>query len=91
MKALGAFFFTFATGIEDAFKDGLVGSLIGLEGGHHIDSSMGNLRMFYELGIRYMTLTHNCNTPWHVQSTDFLFKFGSEHTETLRPISISGA
>ena len=57
-------FFYFA-GLESAFQEHRIGSMIGVESGHAIGSSLGVLRMLYELGVRYMTLTHSCNTPWY--------------------------
>ena len=56
--------------VERAIAAGRIASLIGMEGGHSIASSLGTLRMLYELGARYMTLTHNKNVPWADSATD---------------------
>jgi membrane dipeptidase len=53
-----------AADVERSFKAGRIGSLIGMEGGHSIDSSLATLRMMFALGARYMTLTHSANLPW---------------------------
>jgi membrane dipeptidase len=59
-----------ADDVERIFKQGKIASLIGMEGGHSIDNSLADLRMFYRLGARYMTLTHTSNTPWADSATD---------------------
>jgi membrane dipeptidase len=50
--------------IRRDFKQGKLASLLGLEGGHGIENSLGALRAYYDLGVRYMTLTHNVTLDW---------------------------
>jgi membrane dipeptidase len=59
-----------AADVERNFKAGKISCLIGIEGGHAIESSLGALRMFYALGTRYMTLTHWETTDWADAATD---------------------
>ena len=56
--------------IRRAERDGKVASLIGVEGGHQINDSLAVLREYYDLGARYMTLTHATNTAWADSATD---------------------
>ena len=59
-----------ADDVEDAHEGGRIGSLIGIEGGHMINNSLATLRIFFELGARYMTLAHFQNTDWADSATD---------------------
>jgi membrane dipeptidase len=61
---------TTADGVESARERGRIASLLGAEGGHCIGDSIGVLRSFYRLGVRYLTLTHNRNTAWADSATD---------------------
>ncbi|MCY0933939.1 dipeptidase [Streptomyces sp. H34-S4] len=59
-----------AADVTQAIGEGRIASLIGMEGGHSIGSSLAVLRMMYALGARYLTLTHNHNAPWADSATD---------------------
>lgn len=53
-----------ASEVRAAKRAGRIASLLGIEGGHAIEDSLGALRAYYDLGVRYMTLTHNVHTNW---------------------------
>jgi membrane dipeptidase len=59
-----------AADVERVFHEGRIASLLGMEGGHAIENSLGALRAFYALGVRYMTLTHSANIDWADAGTD---------------------
>jgi len=59
-----------AADVERNFTAGKVSCLIGIEGGHAIENSLGALRMFAALGVRYMTLTHWETIDWADAATD---------------------
>lgn len=59
-----------ADDVVRAQAEGRIASLIGMEGGHSIDGSLGVLRMMYALGVRYLTLAHNSNLAWVDSATD---------------------
>ncbi|HYS41002.1 MAG TPA: membrane dipeptidase, partial [Pseudonocardiaceae bacterium] len=61
---------TTAAEVTAARADGRIASLMGAEGGHSIACSLATLRALHALGVRYMTLTHNDNTPWADSATD---------------------
>ena len=59
-----------AAQVEAAMKKGKIASLIGMEGGHSIGSSLEILRQMHALGARYMTITHSLTTDWADSATD---------------------
>jgi len=74
-------------------KAGKIASLIGVEGGHSIDNSLGVLRDYYRLGVRYMTLTHSENVDWADSATDTpkargLTPFGEEVVREMNALGM---
>lgn len=68
---------------EAAMRRGRVASFLGMEGGHAMENSLGALRAYYDLGARYMTLTHNVTLDWADAANDSvkhggLTRFGEE-------------
>ncbi|HEY2845105.1 MAG TPA: dipeptidase, partial [Bryobacteraceae bacterium] len=61
---------TSAKDIEEAHRRGKIAALMGIEGGHAIEDSLRLLRDYYDLGIRYMTLTHSNTNDWADSSGD---------------------
>ncbi|EAP99560.1 putative dipeptidase [Janibacter sp. HTCC2649] len=83
-----------STDVREARASGRIASLMGAEGGHSIDSSLGTLRMLHTLGVRYMTLTHNDNVPWADSATDEpvlggLSPFGREVVREMNRIGMA--
>jgi membrane dipeptidase len=86
-------FATTATDVERAFAAGKIASLLGAEGGHSIGSSLGVLRVLFDLGVRYLTLTHNNNVGWAGSATDEpqaggLSDFGREVVREMQRIGM---
>jgi membrane dipeptidase len=62
--------------IRAAFRRGRIASLLGMEGGQGLENSLGALRAYYALGVRYMTLTHNSHTDWADSAAQLPQRFG---------------
>jgi membrane dipeptidase len=82
-----------ADDVQRITADGRLASLIGAEGGHSIACSLGTLRAMYDLGVRYMTLTHNLNVPWADSATDEpaaggLTEFGREVVREMQRLGM---
>jgi membrane dipeptidase len=72
-----------ASDVERIYGSGKIASMLGMEGGHAIENSLGALRAFYAMGARYMTLTHNGTLDWADSANDEhrhggLTEFGKE-------------
>lgn len=79
--------------VRKAHKEGKIAALMGMEGGHMINNSLAVLRMYAELGVRYLTLTHSVNTDWADSSGDQpkhngLTDFGKDVVRELNRLAV---
>jgi membrane dipeptidase len=86
-------FATQASDIRKDFAQGKVASFLGMEGGHAIENSLGALRAYYDLGVRYMTLTHNVTLDWADAALDSakhagLAPFGKEVVKEMNRLGM---
>jgi membrane dipeptidase len=86
-------FATHASDIRKDFAQGKVASFLGMEGGHAIENSLGALRAYYDLGVRYMTLTHNVTLDWADAALDTarhggLTPFGKEVVKEMNRLGM---
>lgn len=85
-----------STCARDAFAAGKIGSFIGIEGGHQIGNSLAALRQFYDLGVRYITTTHNCDNVFGTAASTVtaggedrgLTPFGEEYVREMNRLGI---
>ena len=82
-----------AAELRAARADGKIGSVLGMEGGHAIENSLGVLRAYGDLGVRYMTLTHNVTLDWADAALDTprhggLTEFGREVVREMNRIGM---
>ncbi|HYN71177.1 MAG TPA: dipeptidase, partial [Nakamurella sp.] len=82
-----------ASEVRRIMADGKIAALLGAEGGHSIDNSLGVLRTLRRLGVAYMTLTHNQNVPWADAATDVpvaggLTEFGRQIVREMNRIGM---
>jgi membrane dipeptidase len=82
-----------AEDVREAYAQGKIGSLMGIEGGHAIENSLGTLRSLYAAGARYMTLTHSMGLLWADSATDEhrhdgLTKFGESVVQEMNRLGM---
>lgn len=82
-----------ADDVERIHEDGKIASLIGMEGGHSISNSLAVLRQFYDLGARYMTITHSRTLDWADAASDNpqhdgLSEFGEEVIQEMNRLGM---
>jgi membrane dipeptidase len=82
-----------ASDVERIFGSGRIASMLGMEGGHAIENSLGALRAFYDLGVRYMTLTHGGTIDWADSATDEprhggITRFGEEVVKEMNRVGM---
>ncbi|KAK6630828.1 hypothetical protein RUM44_002998 [Polyplax serrata] len=76
---------TTVKGVQEAHRSGKIASLIGIEGGHSLGNSLAVLRSLYNLGARYLTVTHSCDTAWKRHTIIMLRPSDGLLFETLNP------